>query len=62
MSEFKSEIYLKYFLSHPGHIQYSNINASGGNISREVKVVITLRLITGDDEMNLGSIFDISSN
>ena len=35
---------------------------SGGYISGEVKLAITLRLLAGGDALDLGVLFDVSSN
>ena len=36
----------------------SNVKATGGYVSREVKLSITLHLLTGDDVLNLGVMID----
>ena len=59
---FKSQIYIDTFLDHPGTIHYANCRTTGGFISGETKLAITIRLLSGGDCMDLGVIFDISSN
>ena len=59
---FKSESYIDCFLNHPGQMQYANVRTTGGFISGETKLGITLRLLAGGDALDLGLIFDISSN
>ena len=59
---FKSDAYIGAFMSYPGHMQYANIATTGGYISGEVKVAITLRLLAGGDALDLGVIFDVSSS
>ena len=40
----------------------AQVETSGGYISEEVKLVITLRLLAGGDALDLGVLFDVSSN
>lgn len=56
---FKLDKYIDDFLSNPGGIQYIHKFTSGGYVSGEVKPIITLRVLAGGDDMDLGSIFDI---
>ena len=65
---FKSEAFISSFLDKPNRISYdksclmyyAHLVTSGGYISGEVKVAITLRLLAGGDALDLAVIFDIS--
>ena len=58
----KSEEYISAFMSYPCHIQFDNMSTSGGFISDEVKLVITIHLLAGGDALNLAVIFDVFSS
>ena len=65
---FKSEAYIAAFLEKPSdkfsercNIMYAAQAAtSGGYISGEIKLAITLRLLAGGDALDLADLFDIS--
>ena len=59
--KFKSEAYIDAFLKGKDKMYDANVSTSGGYISGEVKVAVTLRLLAGGDALDLGVIFDISS-
>ena len=60
-SKFKSQVYIDTFLNYPGSIYQANCETTGGFISGEVKLAITIRLLAGGDCLDLGVMFDISS-
>ena len=60
-SMFKSQVYIDTFLDYPGSIHYANCETTGGFISGETKLAITIRMLSGGDCMDLGVIFDIYS-
>ena len=57
--KFKSEAYIDAFLKGKDNMYDANEKTSGGYISGEVKLGITLRLLAGGDAFDLGIIFDI---
>ena len=67
-SNFKSEEYIDAFLHNPYNpsftrqtcIHYAHCHTTGGYISGEVKLAITLRLLAGGDALDLAVIFDVS--
>ena len=66
-SKFKSEEYISTFLSNPlsplssraSLIHHAHCHTSGGYISGEVKLGISLRLLAGGDALDLSVIFDV---
>ena len=60
-SEFKSEAYINAFLDKKGTMYSANCLTTGGFISGEVKIAITIRLLAGGDPLDLAVIFDVSS-
>ena len=60
-SEFKSEAYIHAFLNKKGSIYNANCETTGGFISGEVKMGITIRLLAGGDPLDLAIVFDVSS-
>lgn len=59
-SEFKSEAYINAFLNKKGSIYNANCETTGGFISGEVKMGITIRLLAGGDPLDIAVIFDVS--
>ena len=59
--EFCSELYINAFLREKDNMYIAHEKTSGGYISGEIKLAITLRLLAGGDSYDLGVIFDISS-
>ena len=59
---FKSESYIDAFLKGKDSMFDAHEKTSGGFISRETKVGITLRLLAGGDINDLGVLFDITPN
>ena len=57
-SQFKSQHYIDAFLSGTS-VYDANVLATGGYISGEVKLAITIRLLAGGDVLDLAVIFDI---
>ena len=57
---FKSESYIDAFLRGKDKMFKAHEFTSGGYISGETKVAITLRLLAGGDSYDIGVIFDIS--
>ena len=60
--QFKSEAYIDAFLKGKDSMYDANCKTTGGYISGEVKLAVTLRLLAGGDALDLGLIFDIGSN
>ena len=58
---FKSEAYIDVFFKGKNSMYDAQVKTSGGYISGEVKLAVTLRLLAGGDSFDLGVIFDISS-
>ena len=66
-SKFKSEEYISAFLSNPfsplssraSLIHYAHCHTTGGYISGEVKLGISLRLLAGGDALDLAVMFDV---
>ena len=58
--EFKSESYIDAFLLGKDSMYMAHEKTSGGYISGETKLGITLRILAGGDVSDLGVIFDIS--
>ena len=66
-SKFKSEEYISAFLSNPfsplssraSLIHYAHCHTTGGYISGEVKLGISLRLLAGGDALDLTVMFDV---
>ena len=58
-SQFKLQYYIDAFLSGTNAMYDANILATGGYISGEVKLAITIRLLAGEDTLDLAVIFDI---
>ena len=58
--QFKSESYINAFLVNKDSMFIANEKTTGGYISGETKLGITLRLLAGGDSLDLGVIFDIS--
>ena len=56
-SSFRSESYIDAFLKGKDQMYQAHEITSGGYISGEVKVAITLRLLAGEDSYDLGVIF-----
>ena len=59
-SEFKSEAYINAFLNKKSSIYNANCETTGGFISGEVKMGITIRLLAGGDPLDIAVIFDVS--
>ena len=67
-SQFKSEEYISAFLDQPDHRCFNNAPSmfgahqatTGGYISGEIKLAITLRLLAGGDALDIAVIFDVS--
>ena len=59
-SQFKSESYIDAFLRGKDKMFDTHEHTSGGYISGETKLAVTLRLLAGGDSYDLGVIFDIS--
>ena len=59
-SAFKAESYIDAFLRGKDTMFDAHEYTSGGYISGETKLAITLRLLAGGDSYDLGVIFDIS--
>ena len=59
---FKSESYIDAFLKGKDRMFDAHEKTSGGYISGETKLCITLRLLASDDVNDLGVLFDISPN
>ena len=57
---FKSECYIDAFLRGKDKMFNAHECTSGGYISGETKVAVTLRILAGGDSYDLGVIFDIS--
>ena len=55
--EFKSESYIDTFLEDSNSMYMAHVKSSGGWISGETKLGITLRLLSGGDSCDLGVIF-----
>ena len=58
---FKSEIYIDTFFRGKNRMFDAHERTSGGYISGQTKVAVTLRLLAGGDSYDLGLIFDITS-
>ena len=58
-SNFKSQAYIDSFLRGNGTIYNANEKATGGYISVEIKLTITIRLLAGGDAYDLAVIFDV---
>ena len=58
--EFKSEYYISTILHNKDQLYMGHCKTSGGWISGETKLGITLRLLAGGDSYDLGVLFDIS--
>ena len=59
-SNFKSESYIDDFLMNKNRMFMAHQKTSGGYISGETKLTITLRLLAGGDACDLGILFDVS--
>ena len=68
-SSFKSEEYIDAFLDLPNdtfstckriRMHQAHVATSGGYVSGEAKLGITLRMLAGGDSLDLGALFDIS--
>ena len=59
-SSFKSESYIDAFLRGKDSMFNAHEQTSGGYVSGETKLAITLRLLAGGDSYDLGVMFDIS--
>ena len=59
---FKSEAYINTFLIGHDSMFDAHLLTSGGYISGEVKLAVTLRLLAGGSCYDLGVIFDITPN
>ena len=57
--QLKSEVYSNAFLKGNDQMYDTNYKTSGGCISGEGKLEITLRLFTDNNALDLGVIFDI---
>ena len=57
--EVKSEAYVNAFLKGRDKIYSSHYVTSGGYLSSEVKLTITLRLLVGGDALDLAIICDV---
>ena len=57
--EFKSEAYIDAFLKGVDPMYDAHCISTGGYVSGEVKLAITLRLLAGGDALDLGILFDI---
>ena len=57
--EFKSESYIDAFLADKDRMFMAHEETSGGYISGETKLGLTLRLLAGGDALDLGVMFDI---
>ena len=60
--QFKSEAYIDAFLKGTDPMYEANTKTTGGYISGEVKLAITLRLLAGGDALDLGVMFDVQSD
>ena len=60
-SVFKSQVYIDTFLDYPGSMHTANCETTGGFISGETKLAITIRMLAGGDCMDLSVMFDIYS-
>ena len=60
--EFKSEAYIDAFLKGTDPMYEANTKTTGGYISGEVKLAITLRRLAGGDALDLGVIFDVQTD
>ena len=58
-SSFKSESYIDAFLRGKDCMFDAHERTSGGYVSGETKLAITLRILAGGDSYDLGVIFDI---
>ena len=58
-TEFKSESYIDAFLANKDNMFMAHEKTSGGYISGETKLGLTLRLLAGGDALDLGVMFDI---
>ena len=58
--QFKPESCIDAFLVDKDNIFMSNKRTTGGYISGEIKLGITLRLLVGGNSLDSGVIFDIS--
>ena len=59
--QFKSEAYIDAFLKGKDPMYEANTQTTGGYISGEVKLAITLRLLAGGDALDLGVMFDVQT-
>ena len=57
--ELKSEYYIDAFLDNKDTMFMAHEKISGGYISGETKLGLTLRLLAGGDALDLGVMFDI---
>jgi len=60
--QFKSEAYIDAFLKGKDPMYEANTQTTGGYISGEVKLAITLRLLAGGDALDLGVMFDVQTD
>ena len=57
--EFKSESYIDAYLADKDSMFMAHEKTSGGYVSGETKLGLTLRLLAGGDALDLGVMFDI---
>ena len=60
-SKLKSEANIDAFLKGKDNMYDVNLLITGGYISGEIKLGVTLSLLAGDGALDLGAIFDIAS-
>ena len=60
--QFKSEAYINAFLKGKDPMYDANVQTTGGYVSGEVKLAITLRLLAGGDALDLAVMFDVHSD
>ena len=58
--KFRSESYIESFLADKNCMYMAHCLSSGGFISGETRLAITLRLLSGSDACHIGVLFDIS--
>ena len=59
-SVFRSESYIDNFLVNKNHLYMAHCLTSGGWISGETRLAITLRILAGGNSYDIGVIFDIT--
>ena len=55
--KFKSEAYIELYLNHPGNLYHANCATTGGYISGEIKLAISLRILAGGDPLDIAVIY-----